>query len=312
MTDLPRPGSVAGRLSATDTVLVIEDEEDIAEFLGAYFRASGMAMVHLDPASADEVAGAVLEHRPRCVLLDLHLRGFSGLDAYRRLRADPANALLPVIIVSADSRPDVQRDALSGGVDAFVTKPFNVKSLFALVQERMARAGMRAAISASPDRGDTITGLATHSYLQDRLADEIGLSAHAERPVALALLRLRSLRETNQRFGHAAGDVVLREVGRRLGQAFPDAAVLGRNAGAEFAVVLAGAGVDGAAASVREAVRAAATPVELPGGGAAEVALCAGLAVHPDHAPDRDGLFMAADVALAAACESDEVVRVAL
>ena len=56
MTDEPRPGSLSGRLHASTTVLVVEDEQDIAGFLGAYFRASGLALVHVDPATpADAV-----------------------------------------------------------------------------------------------------------------------------------------------------------------------------------------------------------------------------------------------------------------
>ena len=86
MADMPRPGSIASRLHATSTVLVVEDEHDIADFLRAYFRASGYALVHVDPDSVDDVVAAVEKVDPACVLLDLHLRGFSGLDSYRLLR----------------------------------------------------------------------------------------------------------------------------------------------------------------------------------------------------------------------------------
>lgn len=311
MTDSPRPGSLTARLSASPTVLVVEDEADIAEFLGAYFRASGFGLVHLDPSSADEVAAALATHQPDLVLLDLHLRGLAGLDVYRRIRADQAHALLPVIIVTADSRPAVKEEALAGGVDGFVTKPFNVKALFGMVQEKVAAARRRAEVTATPATGDTVTGTGTHTYIQDRLADEIGVAAHSGSPVTLALVKTLSLRDVNRRLGPAAGDRLLREVARRLIDALPQPHAIGRNAGSELAVVLPGVGAGAARTLFERVLAAASAPVDVPGVGTAETRLAVGLATYPDHGGDRDEVFMAADVALAEARERDAALSVA-
>ena len=124
-------GSLSSRLEPTETVLVVEDEYDIATFLRAYFRASGTDVVHVDPTSPAEVAAAVATHDPTCVLLDLNLRGFSGLDAYREMRA--AGSETPVIVVTADPNPSTHRAALREGVVAIVQKPFSARELYALV-----------------------------------------------------------------------------------------------------------------------------------------------------------------------------------
>ena len=130
-------GSLSSRLEPTETVLVVEDEYDIATFLRAYFRASGTDVVHVDPTSPDEVAAAVATHKPTCVLLDLNLRGFSGLDAYRRMRA--AGSETPVIVVTADSNPAKRLVALDEGVAAVVHKPFSARELYALVASHTHR-----------------------------------------------------------------------------------------------------------------------------------------------------------------------------
>lgn len=124
-------GSLTSRLEPTETVLVVEDEHDIATFLRAYFRASGTDVVHVDPTTPDEVAAAVATHSPICVLLDLNLRGFHGLDAYREIRATDTRT--PVIVVTADPNRTAHRTALSEGVAAIVQKPFSAKELYALV-----------------------------------------------------------------------------------------------------------------------------------------------------------------------------------
>ena len=188
----PRPrrsGSLSSRLEPEETILVVEDEPDIANFLRAYFRATGQGVEHVDPTSPAQVARAVAEHHPSCVLLDLNLRGFHGLEAYREIRKNDANAFVPVVVVTADHSRAMREEALARGVDAFVTKPFNIKELCRIVQERVERA-VRSAAASVPDDA---TGLGSAAYLQDRLADEVAVGKEDGQPVTLALVRVRPL-----------------------------------------------------------------------------------------------------------------------
>ena len=118
-------------------MLVIEDEKDIATFLRAYFRASGQDVVHVDPTSPEEVAEAVAAYEPVCVLLDLNLRGFHGLEAYRAMRRH--GATVPVVVVTADVNPDTIRQARREGVAAVVSKPFSMRGLYDLVLAQIGR-----------------------------------------------------------------------------------------------------------------------------------------------------------------------------
>ena len=129
------------RLEPTETVLVVEDEVDIATFMRAYFRASGTDVVHLDPTSPEDVAAAVDTHKPTCVLLDLNLRGFNGIEAFRRIRE--AGASIPVIVVTADPNPSTHRAALHEGVVAIVQKPFSAKHLYGLVMAETGKGRAR-------------------------------------------------------------------------------------------------------------------------------------------------------------------------
>src|SRR5436190_11590185 len=203
-----RTGTLSSRLEPDETILVVEDEPDIANFLRAYFRASGQDVVHVDPTSPEQVASAVIEHRPTCVLLDLNLRGFHGLEAYREIRKNDDEAAVPVVIVTADHSRATRDEALAGGVDAFVTKPFNIKELCQIVQDRVER----AAQSAAAARPDEATGLGSAAYLQDRLADEVAVGRDGGRPVTLALVRMQPLPDNE----------VLREVVARLQAAPPN------------------------------------------------------------------------------------------
>jgi diguanylate cyclase (GGDEF)-like protein len=305
MPEDPPLGSVARRLAATEHVLVVEDERDIADFLRAYFRAAGYAFTHIDPDTPLAVLDALDEHKPDCVLLDLNLRGFSGVEAYRLLRTDDRYALLPVIVVSA--RPDA-RELLSGigGVDAFVTKPFNVNTLADLVAERVASAARLRTDTAS----DPVTGLLGQDYVEARLTDELTVVAPGG-PAAFALVRLLTAAEIATAVGNDGRDYVARELVRRARELLPADAALGLARTDELTVLLPGCTSAEAVDQLRDATRTI-DAVQLPGGAEVEIRLAVGVAAYPEHASDADGLYMAADAALADAVDRGQPVAVAI
>jgi diguanylate cyclase (GGDEF)-like protein len=306
MAEDHRLGSVARRLAATQRVLVVEDEHDIADFLRAYFRASGYDLVHIDPDTPLAVLEELDAKDPDCVLLDLNLRGFSGAEVYRLLRTEPRYALLPVIIVSA--RPDAQELVqATGGVDAFVTKPFNVNTLAELVVERIASAAKLQEAAAA----DEVTGLLGHEYVEARLLDELTVAA-PDSPSAFALIRLRSLGEITATVGTDGSAYVAKELIRRARTLLPQDAAMGLTRGDELAVVLPGATAAEAARLLTGAVDAIGATLELPGGAQVPLRFAIGVAAYPEHASDADGLYMAADAALSDAVDGDLGLKVSI
>ena len=80
------------------------------------------------------------KHRPDLVLLDLDLPDISGEEVIERLRADPATAHLPVVVVSADVSPGQARQLIALGAVAYVTKPFDIAELLRIVDETLLAA----------------------------------------------------------------------------------------------------------------------------------------------------------------------------
>ena len=284
MPDGGRPGSLSSRLSGARRLLLVEDEDDIAEFLRAYFRASGYDLVHLDPTSAQQVVAAVDEHKPECVLLDYGLRGFSGNEAYRLLRSAGRFAFLPVIVVTADitARAAVAQQAT--GIDGFVEKPFNVNSLAEVVSSRIEAAKVLAPVGR-----DEEFSVMSQRYLDARINDELTVARHGGRPLAFALLRVEG------------GDQAVHDVIDLIRSTLTDQAVLGRTDSKELAVLVP----DVAAIELRH-------PLDRALGDLRPIVVAAGVAGYPDHAQNAGGLFMAADSALADAVDAGERVRVAI
>lgn len=270
----PRPGSLSARLATRTTVIVVEDEADIAGFLGAYFRASGLEMVHVNPRGPEEVVDAVRTNDAACVLLDLNLVGFSGLEVLARFRDDPALAGIPVVVVSAHTA--ARNECHDLGARAFVAKPFSVSDLYDQVVAMVGSDAPTSPTAPSPPSLTTSTGALTTDELEDKIGRAL-LRAHRD-GTSLSLVLVRATTPDTERFRGA----------------LPEGAVVGATGPEELAVLLPGTAAPQASAAVGAALESLA---EMS-------AVRVGVASAPEHASTIDELYMAADAALADACEA--------
>jgi DNA-binding response OmpR family regulator len=124
------------------TVLVIEDEPQIAGLVRDYLEHAGFATL----SAADGRSGLTLARtrRPDAIILDLGLPGMDGLDVIRSLRRD---ADVPIVVLTARSDEADRIAGLELGADDYVVKPFSPKEVVARVRAvlRRAEAGARPA-----------------------------------------------------------------------------------------------------------------------------------------------------------------------
>jgi DNA-binding response OmpR family regulator len=115
-------------------VLVVEDEQAIADLVRAYLKRDGFGVVwaRSGEAALEELA----RHPVRLVVLDIGLPGIDGFEVCRRLRARTS---VPILILSARD-DEVDRVAgLEAGADDYVTKPFSPRELVARVKAILRR-----------------------------------------------------------------------------------------------------------------------------------------------------------------------------
>ncbi len=117
-------------------ILVVEDEQAIAELVRAYLKRDGFGVVW---ASSGEQALDEMTRNPvKLVVLDIGLPGIDGFEVCRRLRARTG---VPILILSARD-DEVERVAgLEAGADDYVTKPFSPRELVARVKAILRRTG---------------------------------------------------------------------------------------------------------------------------------------------------------------------------
>jgi phosphate regulon transcriptional regulator PhoB len=120
-------------------VLVVEDEPDLRQLVVFHLAREGFTCQAV--ATGADALHAVRAQRPDLVLLDLMLPGMDGLEVCRRLRADPATATLPIIMLTAKADEVDRVVGLEVGADDYVVKPFSPKELVARVRAVLRRAG---------------------------------------------------------------------------------------------------------------------------------------------------------------------------
>lgn len=145
---------------------------------------------------------------------------------------------------------------------------------------------------------DALTGLLNRAYVQERL-ENLHRSAETQRDLySLLLLDLDHFKIVNDRFGHATGDQVLAQVGRRVAHNVREVDTIGRWGGEEFLCLLPGVGSP-LAEEIAERIRAGleAQPIEYQGRHV-RVTSSIGVATYPDDGLDPDALLAKADAAL--------------
>jgi DNA-binding response OmpR family regulator len=133
-------------------ILVVEDELDIADLIKHTFERSGEASVDI-VASGDAALKAINESQPDLVILDLNLPSIDGTEVCRMVRARPATAALPIIMLTARTAEIDRVLGLDLGADDYVTKPFSLRELAARVRAVLRRRSMAKASGVSMYRG---------------------------------------------------------------------------------------------------------------------------------------------------------------
>jgi CheY-like chemotaxis protein len=119
-------------------ILVVDDDPLMRRALQRLLVGLGYGDVHV-AANADEAVDAARRLAPRLVLLDHNLGDSDGIEVLRRLRDAPETASAALVTITASIVPGLEDRAAAAGCDAFLPKPFDIKTL-ASTLERVLRA----------------------------------------------------------------------------------------------------------------------------------------------------------------------------
>lgn len=168
-----------GRGTQAGLVLLVEDNRQIAELVGAHLEAKGYSVDYV----YDGLRGLHLAvtHSYDVIILDLMLPGIDGLDLCRKLRREGKRAT-PVLMLTARDRLEDKLIGLEAGADDYLVKPFEVRELEARLRA-LIRRDRRQVSSEVLTVGDMTLNTATLRLT--RAGQELTLS-----PIGLRLLAI--------------------------------------------------------------------------------------------------------------------------
>jgi adenylate cyclase len=119
-------------MSTPAKILVVDDTPANIKLLGDLLASRGYAVC--TATNGEEGLAKLATEKPDLVLLDVMMPGISGYDVCRRIRADPATALLPVVMCTSLDPQQERVKGIEAGADDFLSKPVNQPELFARVK----------------------------------------------------------------------------------------------------------------------------------------------------------------------------------
>ena len=120
-----------------ETVLVVDDDPVILRLLQVNFEMEGFTVVVAsDGAEGFEAAKAAA---PDVIVSDVMMPKMNGIELVRALKADPATAAIPVLLLSAKAQTADVREGIAAGADDYLTKPFEPLELVERITKLLAR-----------------------------------------------------------------------------------------------------------------------------------------------------------------------------
>jgi len=157
-----------------ESILVVEDEEDILDLISYNLKQAGFSIIAVE--SGEEALEVASEENFSLVLLDLMLPGIDGLEVCRLLRAKPETKNIPVLMLTARTEEVDRIVGLELGADDYLTKPFSPRELVLRVRAILRRAEVVESVSDGTIRVGSLT-IDPIEHRVQLLGEEIELTA---------------------------------------------------------------------------------------------------------------------------------------
>jgi diguanylate cyclase (GGDEF)-like protein len=213
-------------------ILVVDDNEVNLELLVAMLESEHYVVS--TATDGFEALAKIAGEKPDIVLLEVMIPKLDGFEVCRRIKADPATADTPVIMVTTLSSTDDLVRGFEAGADDFVTKPLNGPAFIARMRLQLRRKRDYEQIREV----DPLTGAFNRGYFEAH-TPRLAARWHATRePVSVLMIDVDNLKQINDAYGHPAGDRVLKQIVGHVTSALRPSGLVARVGGDEFVVVM--------------------------------------------------------------------------
>jgi two-component system cell cycle response regulator len=223
-------------------ILIVEDDEKDARMIQEYFVTEPY---HLETVNTGEAAlDRVQKEDFDLVLLDVLLPGVDGFEVCQRIKGLHQTQDLQVVLITC--LPDLENKikGVEQGADDYLIKPINGRELKArvkvLVKKKhyidQLRNNFEQALNSAIYDG--LTGLHNQTYFKKFLEMEIKRAERQRYPLGLMIIDIDDFKNINDRFGHLAGDLIIKDLAQLIKKNIREVDLSARYGGDEFVVIL--------------------------------------------------------------------------
>ncbi|MEE9118306.1 MAG: diguanylate cyclase [Calditrichia bacterium] len=301
----------------SNRILVVDDVPVNIQLLVTYLAAEGYEVV--SAKDGHDAMKAVKEHQPDLILLDVMMPKMNGFKVCEAIKSDDATKFIPVILVTALNELEDKVKGMNSGADDFLAKPFNklellvrvrsllrIKHLHDELQEKVIELQRTKEELRQLAITDGLTSLYNYRYFKDQLRQELKRAQRHSLKIAVVMIDIDHFKQYNDKNGHPAGDVVLKDIARLLRDNIRNIDLAARYGGEEFSLILIETDKPSAkivAEKIRKLIEDYGFAYESsqPGG---KLTISTGVATFPEDGEDFDTLVSKADQRLYRAKEA--------
>ena len=112
-------------------ILIVDDNKDLLLMLGTLLKTKGYQVSTKE--DTNDIEGVIRNIMPDIIMMDMLLSGADGREICKSVKADPALASIPLLMLSA--YPQAVKDCMEAGADGFIEKPFDMKHLLQTIAD---------------------------------------------------------------------------------------------------------------------------------------------------------------------------------
>ncbi len=223
-------------------VLVVDDDED-----GLYILKLLLTKMKYEVHTARDGEEALQKAEalvPDIILLDVMMPKLNGFEVCKRVKATPEGMYIPIILLTAKSELMSKIEGLDCGADEYLTKPYDMSELTARIRSMLRIKGLNDSLRHANRQleelsvTDELTKLYNRRFINRKLDEEFRRATRYKRPLACLMFDADHFKSVNDTYGHAFGDVVLRDIARIILDTAREVDICGRFGGEEFIAIL--------------------------------------------------------------------------
>ena len=290
-----------------ETILIIEDEEDIRALLSNLLESEGYQII--TASNGREGIERFQEHNPDLILTDVRMPIMDGIEVLREIKAKESDT--EVIILTGHSDEATAIDCLRLGAYDYFCKPLeDIDVLFTAVERVLEKRSLelknRSLVKQLEELSirDSLTGLYNYRHLQTCLDDEINRSRRYDHSFFILMIDADHFKDVNDTYGHLFGDHVLKKLGDLITGELRSTDRLFRYGGEEFLVIMNEISKSEVVKVVNRQMAAIRNHTFIYEDQKAKVTVSMGGAFFPEDAQDKVRLVKEADQALYRAKEA--------